>query len=486
MSPAHARGQRRWAVVGLVAAVVIGGAVLARSRPTPLPGGPALSPAAQVEPQNAESSAWYCTSQSVPPGPSVKGVLILTNTATSVVQGTISTISDAGATAVAALAVPARGQVVATIPAPASGSWMSERVELAGGGVSVSQAVDGPTGWSEAPCQSTTSQQWYFPSGTTSGSNGMYIALLNPTSTPDVVDLSFVTPAGLAHPINFQGLVLAPGQTEVEDVGAFVQNQPTVSTIVASRTGRMVASEVEFFTGSGSGLSIVPGNPRPEPHWTVPLSLELAGATSALDIFNPGSTPEHVTVRARLTSGPLQPLVETVAPDSTWNLATSAQTRIPVGGAYSSVIDATGGPGVVVSRIIDAPAAAQMPQAGIANAIDAESQDMPTHTWLLPSPGSTSNPVITGVLPAHVALFNPTGKAETYVVSVFTPKGTRQILSATLPPSAFVSLSGSKLFGAGLNPLLVQSDGPLSVSEDVGPSAAYGVVTMPGIPLAPG
>jgi hypothetical protein len=486
VSPAHHSAQRRWAAVGLVAIVVVGGALLARSRPAPLPGGPPLSPLAQVNPRDAESSAWYCASQSVPPGQAVKGALIVTNTADSVAHGTISTISDAGTSAVAGMVVPARGQLVAPIPAPESGTWMSEQVALSGGGVAVSQAVDGPSGWSEAPCQSTTSQQWYFPSGTTTGSNGLYIALLNPTSTPDVVDLSFVTPAGLSHPINFQGLVLGPGQTEVENVSAFVQNESSVSTIVASRTGRMVASELESFSGSGSGLSIVAGNPRPESQWTIPLSLELSGATSALDIFNPGSTPEHVTVRARLTSGPLEPLVATVAPDATWHLETSAQTRIPDGGAYSSVIDASGGSGVVVSRIIDASSASIAPQAGIENAVDTESQNTPTHLWLLPSPGSASNPIVTGVLPVHVALFNATAKAQTVVVSVFTPKGTRRISSTTVPPSSFVSLAGSTLFRAGLNPLLVQSNGALSVSEDVGPSAAYGVVTMPGIPLAPG
>jgi hypothetical protein len=44
-------------------------------------------------------------------------------------------------------------------------------------------------------------------------------------------------------------------------------------------------------------------------------------------------------------------------------------------------------------------------------------------------------------------------------------------------------LSGSVLAGAGLNPLLVRASGSVAISENIGPSGAYGVVTMPGIPL---
>jgi hypothetical protein len=473
-------------VLGLVAAVLIGVAVAARSAQTPLPGGPPVSPLAQVGAPGAESTAWYCAGQSVSPTGIAAAQLVLTNTTVHSVSGSVDAISDSGATSRLGVTVPARGQMVATVPTPTSGAWMSEEIALSGGGVAVSQSVDGPAGWSEAPCQSTTSQQWYFPSGSTAGANGVFIALLNPTSTPDVVDLSFVTPAGLTHPINFQGLVLGPGQTQMENVAAFVQDQSRVSTIVASRTGRIVADELEVFAGSGSGLSIVPGNPRPEAEWTVPLSQELSGATSSIDILNPGSTPEHVTVRARLTSGPLAPLDATVQPYSTWALATSAQTRIPTGAAYSTLVEATGGPGVVVSRIVDAPSAAQTPQAGIANAVDELSERAPTLTWLVPPPGSTSAPVVPGVLPVHLALFNATGGTESYVVSVFTPKGTRRIASGRLAASAFISLAGSTLFRAGLNPLVVRSTGPLSLGEDVGPSAAYGVVTMPGIPEGAG
>jgi hypothetical protein len=470
-------------VLAFVVVVLAGLTVATRSPGAPSLGGPPVSPAALVSPSNAESSSWYCTGQTTGSGPLAGAALILTNTNTRVITGSIMQVSDAGAELTTPISVPARGQLVSAVSPPSSGQWLSESVMLSGGGVAVTQAVQGPDGWSEAPCESSTSQHWYFPIGSTNGSNNMYMALFNPTSTPDVVDLSFVTPAGLTHPINFQGIVLPPGATQVEDVGAFVQNQTTVSTTVAARTGRIVATELQVFSGSAAGLAILAGAPQPERRWAIPLSIEPAGGMSNIAIFNPGPTTEQVTLRARLATGPLAPLTSRVLPDATWILSTSSQTRIPKGDAYSSLIEATGGSGVVVGRGVDAPDGAQSPQVGVTNALDALTFRSPSRLWVVPPPGSAKGPAIAGVIPDHVALANPTGKVERYIVYVMTPSGTRRITSGELSPSAFVSIGNATLFGAGLNPLLVSATSALSVSEDVGPTGTYGVVTMPGIPL---
>ena len=279
--------------------------------------------------------------------------------------GSITSTSDTGASAAVPVSVPAGGQLVVATPATA-GSWVSQAVALSGGGVAVSQLIHGPSGWAQSPCQSGTSQQWYFPSGTTAGSNNVYTALFNPTSTPDVVDLTFVTPSEVLHPISFQGIVLQPGQTQVENVGSYVQNQQAVATTVTTRTGRVVASETQVFSGSGAGLAIVPGSPHPESRWSIPQSQEVSMGSTSLDIFNPGSTTEAVTVSTRLASGPLPAFHAQVLPESTWTLATSAQTRIPKSGAstagsYSTIVQASGGDGVVVGRSVVAPSGSPTP-----------------------------------------------------------------------------------------------------------------------------
>ncbi len=295
--------------------------------------------------------------------------------------------------------------------------------------------------------------------------------------------MSFTTASGVVHPINFQGLVLQPGQVQVANVSAYVQDQPSVSTTVTTRTGRVVASELETFGSPTGGLAIVPGVPQVASQWTIPQSDEVQGATSEIDVFNPGTTPENVTVGLHLASGPVAPVVQLVAPQSTWVLPTSGQTRLPIGDPYVTEIDARGGAGVVVGRLVAVPTSAQAPQAGAANAVDSLTSGWPTHQWLVPSPGSTATQINPGALPEDLALSNPTAHSVHYTVVVMTPQRFRTITSGTLPAHAGISVSGKTLFGAGLYSLLVRADGPLAVSEDVGPSGAFGVITMPGFAL---
>jgi hypothetical protein len=307
------------------------------------------------------------------------------------------------------------------------------------------------------------------------------LSLFNPTSTPDVVDLSFITASGVVRPINFEGIVVEPGGVDVANVSAYVQNQAAVSTEVTSRTGRVVASELQAFNGSSGGLSLVGGAPLAEPSWTIPLAEEGPGATSEIDVFNPGTTTEHVSVQADLGTAPLAPLTHDVAPLSTWNLSTSDQTRIPKGDDYSTVITATGGSGVVVGRVISAPSTSPAPQSGVSLAVSQRNASWPSHAWVVPSPGSTITPAYSGSIPEHLTLTNPTHAVVTFVVSTMTPTHTRQIVSGRLRPGASAVVGGTTLFKAGLYPLLVTAGGPLAVSEDVGPTGAPGAITMPGI-----
>ena len=282
----------------------------------------------------------------------------MTNTTDRAVAATVSEETDSGSVETATVSVPALGDVVPTVPAPTSGSWLSAIVTVAGGGVAVSQVVAGSTGWSVSPCQSTTSASWFFAGGSTAGSNGLYISLLNPTSTPVVADLSFATSRGVVHPINFQGIVLQPNQVVAEDIGAEVQNQAMVSTEVTARTGRIVASEVQGYGGTSAGVCPRARVERPAEPWFIPQGEETPDTTSAIDVYNPGQVPESVTVHLRLPSGPLAPLLHTVAPgtylDADDQHADADSRRHLLLGR----VVASGGPGVVVSRAVAAPAVA--------------------------------------------------------------------------------------------------------------------------------
>jgi hypothetical protein len=487
VTPAHGSHERRWRVGMLVVVVIAGVAIAVGVRGTPAPVGAAPTPSALVGAPDAESSAWYCTGQSTAGG-TAPGSVVLTNTTQRPVTATVTAVSDTGATGHTAVAVPASAVVSPSLPALSSGSWEAESIVTSGGGVAVTQSVSDPLGWSQAPCQSTTSANWYFASGSTAAANQLYVSLLNPTSTPVVADLSFVTPGGVVHPINYQGIVLPPGQVAVENVSTEVQEVPSFSTIVTARTGRVVAAEVQQIVdggGTSGGLSLVPGVASPQSHWAIPQAQEVPGASSEIDVFNPGSTTETVAVRIRLPSGPLSPLTDKILPGTTWALATSAQTRIPDNETYATTIDATGGSGVVVGRSISLPSTATPPpQAGVVAAVGEVSAASPTGEWVVPPPGTSANPAVPGAAPSHLALLNTSSGDETYEARAITATGDPLFASGTLPPGTWAEVSGSQLAGAGFDPILVHASGSMAVSEEVGPSSGFGVVSMPGIPLA--
>ena len=482
MSPAHRARQHRWRVVAFVVLVVAGVAAVAATHSAAVPHAPP-SPATLVSAPDAESSAWYCAGQGAA-GSIAPGLVVLSNTTDRSVAGTITTVTDTGGAVRTAVAIPARSAVSPTLTSASSGTWQSQIVTLDGGGVAVTQAVHGSNGWSEAPCQSSTSSAWYFAGGTTSSDAGLAIALLDPTSTPVVVDLSFVTPSGVVHPINYQGIVVQPGQLVVKDVAAEVQNESTVSTVVLARTGRVVAAELQAFPAPTPGLSLVAGAPQAEGHWVIPQAEEAQGGSSEIDVLNPGTTGESVTVRLRLGSGPLAPLSSTVAPGSTWVLTTSSQTRIPAGASYSVDVEATGGPGVVVARTVHAPGSAPAPQSGLSAAVDGLSTESPTQQWVVAPPGTSTSQPITGAAPNSLALTNTSGGNEDYRAFAMSPSGDRPLASGTLPAHGTFLVSGSALAVAGLDQIIVRATGPMGVSEDVAPSGGVGVVTLAGLPLA--
>jgi hypothetical protein len=470
-------------VLAVVAAVIVIVGIVAGTRGSPTPASALAVPAALVSPPDAESSSWYCTGQTTGSG-AAAGFLVLSNTTARAQTADITTVSDSGAQVHTAIDVPARGVTAPSLPSVSSGSWQADTVTVAGGGVAVSQVVHGSTGWAEAPCQSSTSADWYFPDGSTVQQNTLSVSLLNPTSSPVVVDLSFETPGGVVQPINYQGIVLAPGAVQAEDVESVVQQAAQVSTVVTARTGRVVASELQTYVGASAGLALVPGLTQPEPHWAIPQAEEVAQGASEIDVFNPGSVPEQATVHLRLASGPLSPLTDTVAPGTTWSLDTSQQTRIPAGALYSAEVDATGGPGVVVSRSVQAPGSASAPQNGLATAVDGLTTVTPTSEWLVPPPGTSDNPAVSGAAPHTLAVVNLSRAKETFSAYAVTPGRQHLVASGVLEPGANGLVPGSALANTGFDPIVVRGTGPMGVSEDLAPSGMVGAVTMPGIPLA--
>ena len=103
---------------------------------------------------------------------------------------------------------------------------------------------------------------------------------------------------------------------------------------------------------------------------------------------------------------------------------------------------------------------------------------------MVPPPGTASSPAVTGAAPTTLALLNTSAGPESYRAFAPTTTGDHLIATGTVAAGGVEIVSGSPLAVVGLDPILVHASGPMAVSEDVGPSAGLGVVSMPGIPLA--
>jgi hypothetical protein len=178
--------------------------------------------ASSSAPVGAESSSWYCTGGTGTASGAASGTLYLVNTGRQAVAGTVTVVDDTGHSSSVAVAVPAGSETTMVPEQVEQGSWLASRVDLEGGGVTVSELVDGPQGWAQAPCASTTSPSWYFASGATTNGSTLYLSLFNPTTTVAVVDLTFVTAEGVSQPEPFEGLVVAPGALVVAGVASYV------------------------------------------------------------------------------------------------------------------------------------------------------------------------------------------------------------------------------------------------------------------------
>jgi hypothetical protein len=478
---------RRWAALLLVVVVVVGAALIDRLVPPTVPPPAAAQAVSAIAPADAESSAWYCAGSTGASTGTAVGTLYLTNTTADAVGGTVTVVDLAGTTAGTPVHLTPHGQLAFQPSSVSPGAWLAARVDFSAGGVVVTQGVHGPSGWAQAACASSTSTDWYFASGSTAVGAHLLVALYDPGAAAAVVDLTFVTSQGATQPQPFQGVIVPPGQVVVEEVGAYVQDEDRISTDVHALSGRVVADELEVTSAGGvGGLSLRLGAPRPDRHWYLPTSFDAGGSTDELWVFNPAPAPQRVRVAVRLPSGPVTPVTETVAADSTWVLTTSQLARIPSSLAFATVVSSTGGPGVVVDRVVDAGSGAAAPQWGAVTAVDAVATAPAARTWWVPGPGTAAGPpVVPGAAPESLAVQDVASGRVTVSVGVLGASGLRPLRGAQdlgVVPGAAVVLGSSVLAAAGNQALVVRASGPVAVSEDLIPTGRPGVVTLSGVP----
>jgi len=484
----RADGSKRLAALGALAASLAGGAVLATVPAPPAPRS-SLQPAAlasEAAPASSVSSSWYC-----PGGPAeLAGTthVLLANAARSPARVALEMVDARGVRRqdLVRLAPHAESDVV-----PGRllhGAWVATTVDVAGGAVSATELVVGRRSSTLAPCSSEVSSRWYFASGSTLGGSTLTVNLFNPTPDLAVVDLGFVTSSGFSAPAPFQGLVVEPGRLRTFTVGAFVQNQAAVATVVDARSGAIVAGELELYgPGGAAGASLTLGAPATSRRWDLPSVEDASQGSSDLAVLNPSGHRVRVVVGVRLPTGPVRPFTDTLGPRSEWNLATSAQLRVPSQEPYTLEVRATS-PGVVVARLeAGAPAG---PDPWWAEDVSVSALETTSaRAWLVPGLPSAPGPTMAAEAPAAsgrapgavgpvLVVANPTRAAVAVRVLWWSPRGRRRRLAVQVPAGGRVTLRAPRA------PAVVQASGPIAVMGDASPAGTAGVVGIPAVPLS--
>ena len=466
----------QWQAVVAVVVVAVGVSIVSSAFPAPTaPAAPSSFDAVPVPPAGSYSSSAFCAAGT---GNAASTTIFLTNSTPEVVSGVMTSVGPSpgggsSSTVSRRVAVPALGSA-AVNPAVGlpQGSTASSFV-FVGGGVVADQAVSGPGGWSMAPCASQTASQWYFAGGSTRAGNTMTLALFDPAAPEAVVNVSFVTSSGVISPQAYQGLVVAPGQLVVENVGDFVQNVADVATVVTAQSGFLVSSEFQQSSqGAAAGLALRLGSPALSTVWRFAQTTTRPGGTVDFVLANPGASAATATVSVGLSAASVVPRRVVIPPLSIVVFAASGTTGLPQQIPFSVTV--TSSAPMVVGREVLAAAGSPAPQWGSSSGtVTAATR------WLVPGPGVPHVPGTDHAAVTSLAVADPGPSAAR--VEVTTLGGDRPVAVFTVAPDQ-VTVLGPKLLG-GLAPLSVVSSQPVNVEEDAKPSGAPGVVSTTGFPL---
>lgn len=475
----HVAG-RRLAIVAVVVAVVVGAALIDQAvGPSSTPAAPPTLSASTIPSAGAQASSWYCAGGTTGFNAQANTTIYVTNTGAATVPGAVSTTVNTGKASVATrqtISVPARSTIAVDPGIFAPGGYGASTLTFAGGGIGVSQVAAGPDGWTTAPCASATSADWYFASGATTAGSQLVLTLYNPTSTEAVANVSFDTDAGVLTPQLYQGLVVPAGQTVIENVGDYVQNRPTVATVVSAQSGQIVADQLQLVSTTGkTGLALTLGTPRVAPHWyfSQTTNPSAAGSSVSFMLSNPGPTAEKAMIAVGLTQGGVAPVTVPIPAKSVVPFTATTANRIPRLVPFSVAISSTGGAGLVVARQVVAPDGAAQPGFGTMVGTTRAAQH-----WLVPAPGVGSAPGAPEASVASLAVSNPGAVSARVTVA---PLGGTAAQSKVLlvKPHSLLVLAQAPV--GGLVILDVRSSVPVAVEEDSVPSGATGVVSSIGL-----
>lgn len=313
------------------------------------------------------SSTWYCAAGSATgvatgdgAGPAEQ-LVIVANASDAASNGTLTVYPEGAAPAAVPIQVAAHSQTEVRVSDVVKAPWAAALVETSGGEITVAHELAGPTGRSISNCASTPSADWYFPAGTTRVGTAMWIALFNPFPGEATVDLAFETENGARTSPSYQGIVVPGGSVVVKLVSETITLAEHASATVTTRSGRIIAEQVQSFEGREGGvkgLTATVGATTSAPIWGFPTGAPatVADAGESISMFNPGDSDTDVMVQVQLddpgVNGTVEPFEVNIPAHRFAVVDVSADERVPKGVPHWVVVRSTDGADIVAERVL--------------------------------------------------------------------------------------------------------------------------------------
>jgi hypothetical protein len=435
---------------------------------------------------DAVSTTWYCAEGTGSAGRASE-TIVIGNLGDEEARADITVMPGGdNEPATRRITVPKRGQLripVASVleaaekPDPAGTiTGPGVVVEVFGGRSVVEHAIDGRAeaqlDVAVGPCARDAGRHWYFAAGTTERGAEHSIALFNPFADDAILDLSFVTDAGLVAPADLQSLVVPRRSRVTVPVANFVRRQAQIGAEVNVRTGRVVAEQSLAFTSENEtrrGVTLSLGTPAPAASWTLPGVVSEEGAAHAVYIANFGAAAAEVEVAPRLEDE------NTVTP-STVQIAGRSAVAVDL----RPLVAAGVGFGVEVRATRSMPIVAELlaswgPPARTAGSAAALGTPVPKRAWAFSVTRFTADDT------ASLSVFNPNERAATVKLLVYaggTPPA--DVAELSLPGEKQATIDLAELAVTPEHLVVLRADAPVVATRRIlGPG---GAALAPGVP----
>ncbi len=298
---------RRWPLVGLIAALLVGSLVIDR---IPDQAGPELAAEESALVRSAILSpppltaSWYCPIGTSNNDGYADHTVHVTNVSDEDATATLSIITDGGPGSTLRLALGPFDTESIDLSSVTTAENSAVVVEIVGGQGVVGHDVVTDHGSAAGPCSTAVAGEWFFASGSTRRDTDQYIALMNPFGEDVVLDVVFRTATRERRPEDLTALPVQGRTVKIINVSEYVSIEPVVATTVTAIQGRVVAEQLQIVNGElgPSGASLTLGTTGAATEWNLPAGRVTDTGDHQLVIFNPGSELAEVELAIDLST----------------------------------------------------------------------------------------------------------------------------------------------------------------------------------------